>query len=310
MGLLYITWILYTVTMLLFGLPVVFYPNAVPLILQRIFMYGKSNKGYRPTNYGFQANLLHWIQLPKRYFTHFYIFATCYSAVVTGVLLSSYYYQNVPLQIVKFLDIVAGENRTTKVGSVATIVAMLLYLGHVSRRTYESLFVSVYSPACKMNIFHCFLAFTFYFGATTSLLTGAPGFTSEGFQHELFQQLSWKWYQVFGIALYFWAVWHQYKSAAILASLRKDKKGQVVTRQHKIPKGDWFYFVSCPHYFAEILIYSALNIVLEFNNTLFLGAWAFTCSNQIIAALITHHWYLKTFKEYPRNRKAIIPFVL
>jgi len=37
--------------------------------------------------------------------------------------------------------------------------------------------------------------------------------------------------------------------------------------------------------------------------------WFWVLTNQIIAATMSHNWYKKKFKEYPRNRSAIIPFI-
>ena len=47
-------------------------------------------------------------------------------------------------------------------------------------------------------------------------------------------------------------------------------------------------------------------------------AWSFpslvffiwTIANLSPRALATHKWYLEKFEEYPKNRKAIIPFII
>jgi 3-oxo-5-alpha-steroid 4-dehydrogenase 1 len=44
-----------------------------------------------------------------------------------------------------------------------------------------------------------------------------------------------------------------------------------------------------------------------------LGALAFlvwTVANLAPRAFRTHHWYRQQFSDYPRERKALIPFVL
>ena len=38
--------------------------------------------------------------------------------------------------------------------------------------------------------------------------------------------------------------------------------------------------------------------------------WGWVMVNQVVAALMSHHWYQRTFKHYPPNRTAIIPFIL
>jgi 3-oxo-5-alpha-steroid 4-dehydrogenase 3 len=38
--------------------------------------------------------------------------------------------------------------------------------------------------------------------------------------------------------------------------------------------------------------------------------WGWVLVNQVVAALMSHNWYKRTFNNYPSNRKAIIPFLL
>lgn len=62
-------------------------------------------------------------------------------------------------------------NRTT------TVIATLIFCFHLSRRLYETLFVSVYSNT-KMNLFHYLLAYTHYTGAILCVVAHSP-MTSE-----------------------------------------------------------------------------------------------------------------------------------
>jgi 3-oxo-5-alpha-steroid 4-dehydrogenase 3 len=87
--------------------------------------------------------------------------------------------------------------------------------------------------------------------------------------------------------------------------------GNITTYAHGIPFGGWFDWVSCPHFFFEIFIYFSLYCALEGSHRLFLWLLAFVLLNQVIAALITHAWYLDRFKHtYPAQRKAIFPCLL
>lgn len=136
---------------------------------------------------------------------------------------------------------------------------------------------------------------------------------------------------ILGIAGFVGSSYMQFKSHAILASLRKDSKGKlirfsdslhdqvvallpltgnVVTYQHSIPRGDWFEVISCPHYFAEILIYLSLSVVLGGRSTTWWMVCCFVVTNQLIVGLFNHQWYIDTFKNYPKSRKAVIPLLL
>lgn len=86
--------------------------------------------------------------------------------------------------------------------------------------------------------------------------------------------------------------------------------GNEVHSDYKIPYGDWFHYVSCPHYLAEIIIYIAFNIVLNFRNTMMISVLLLTLCNQILTALLSHQWYLRTFRDYPLTRRAVLPYIL
>ena len=79
---------------------------------------------------------------------------------------------------------------------------------------------------------------------------------------------------------------------------------------HIIPHGGLFEYVSCPHYFAEILIYTGFYFVTHFDNS-FLSLLVWVIVNQITCALMSHAWYREKFgASYPRHRRAIIPYLL
>lgn len=84
----------------------------------------------------------------------------------------------------------------------------------------------------------------------------------------------------------------------------------ITDKSHKIPHGDWFDMVSCPHYLAEIIIYFGILVVLGFDHTFWWAVFGFTLSNQTVAAKFVHRWYLDNFPSYPKQRKAVIPKLL
>jgi hypothetical protein len=38
--------------------------------------------------------------------------------------------------------------------------------------------------------------------------------------------------------------------------------------------------------------------------------WCWVAVNQVVAALMSHHWYRRSFRDYPPHRKAIVPYLL
>lgn len=88
-----------------------------------------------------------------------------------------------------------------------------------------------------------------------------------------------------------------------LICLRKDYKDNT----YSIPKGPLFYLISQPNYLGEmiewfgwvILTWSLAGVVW----------FLFVCSTQIPRARSNHKWYKKEFDDYPKLRKALIPFI-
>lgn len=89
----------------------------------------------------------------------------------------------------------------------------------------------------------------------------------------------------------------------ILINLRKPGE-----TGYKIPQGGLFKFVSCPNMLGEMVEWLGFAIMVGS-----LPAWSFalwTAVNLIPRTLDHHKWYLEKFKDYPKERKAVIPFVV
>lgn len=85
--------------------------------------------------------------------------------------------------------------------------------------------------------------------------------------------------------------------------------GTVVTERHLMPVGGYFDIVSAPHMLFEVLMYTFLTIILV-GNTSWPWVFIWVIVNQIENAWLSHKWYLETFEDYPKDRRAIIPGLL
>lgn len=118
--------------------------------------------------------------------------------------------------------------------------------------------------------------------------------------------------------------YNQLKHHKILANLRSTTHTNKQKKNYSIPGGGWFEMISCPHYFAEIIIYFAFVVFFGMKNvsmwyghsSMFSHAnstsrliFVFVIANLTHTATQTHDWYLKIFDDYPKNRRIIIPFV-
>lgn len=87
-----------------------------------------------------------------------------------------------------------------------------------------------------------------------------------------------------------------------LVSLRKNNVNEYV-----IPVGGLFRYVSCPNYLGEIMEWSGFALMAWNMPALTFAIWTF--ANLGPRAMNHHAWYHRRFKEYPPERKALIPFV-
>ncbi len=91
-------------------------------------------------------------------------------------------------------------------------------------------------------------------------------------------------------------------SDLVLRDLRKPgEKG------YKIPFGGMYKFISSPNYFGEILIWIGWALMVWNLAGLLFVFW--TLANLFPRAKSHHKWYLKEFPDYPKERKALIPFL-
>ena len=77
---------------------------------------------------------------------------------------------------------------------------------------------------------------------------------------------------------------------------------------YRVPYGGGFRYVSSPNYLGEIVEWTGWAVA-----TWSLAGASFalyTMANLAPRAVANHRWYRETFPEYPRDRRALLPFVL
>ncbi len=118
--------------------------------------------------------------------------------------------------------------------------------------------------------------------------------------------MEWLWDPRFMIGLLMFATgfFINIQSDNILINLRKP--GETA---YKIPEGGCFRWVSCPNYFGEIVEWTGFAIMTWSLPGLVYALWVgLPLMSQ---ALLAHRWYVETFaEEYPKSRKAVLPFIL
>jgi len=88
----------------------------------------------------------------------------------------------------------------------------------------------------------------------------------------------------------------------ILINLRKPGE-----TGYKIPKGFLFDYISSPNLFGEIIEWSGFAIMAWNLPALTFMTW--TLANLVPRAKNHHDWYKNKFIDYPKDRKAVFPFI-
>lgn len=109
------------------------------------------------------------------------------------------------------------------------------------------------------------------------------------------------WFIV-GTVVFFIGAFINFRSDTILLNLRKPgEKG------YKIPQGFLFEYVSCPNHLGEIIQWIGYGLMSLSLPAVCFAIW--TAANLIPRSFDHHKWYKLKFKDYPKKRKALIPFI-
>lgn len=79
-------------------------------------------------------------------------------------------------------------------------------------------------------------------------------------------------------------------------------------RGYRVPHGGLFRWVSCPNYLGEIVEWWGFALLTWSLSGLAFAVW--TTANLLPRALSHHAWYRASFPGYPRERRALVPWVL
>jgi len=108
---------------------------------------------------------------------------------------------------------------------------------------------------------------------------------------------------IIGASLFFVGYYIHYRSDVILFNLRKPNE-----TTYKIPQGFLYRWTCCPNYLGEILTWIGFSIACW--SLPGLAFAVFTIANLLPRAISHLHWYQNKFNEFPRDRKALIPYLL
>lgn len=291
--------IFYTFTYTGLGLLINCMEYNLPSTLICLYRYGK---------FGVKTNqsIISKIEMPKRWFGHCYICTGPLFTIFLYFALKRYFSnQDIPENLLSLLDTALGTSRKPLVSAEKTILAIALLAIHGYKRAYETYFICVYSNK-KINIIYYIIIYVHY--ATTLLsLVGESELFVRGLHIGLFSNKLTTTELMCGL-IFLLSTYLQFRANVIFAELRKNQYGDIVTKEHKIPFGELFNYISNPLQLTEIFLYLMLSAILWQAST-FHYITIFVILNQIETAYLSHRWYQETFKNYPKERKILIPFI-
>jgi len=188
---------------------------------------------------------------------------------------------------------------TTSPLSLTANIAAGAWVLHYAKRLLETMFVHRFSNS-TMPIMNLFKNCGYYWGFAA--------YVGYHINHPLYTSPSPAQVNAF-LGCFLGAELGNFSIHILLRNLRP-----AGSKTRKIPVPDWnpftklFNFVSCPNYTYEILAWVSFTLM-----TKCAPAGIFTLAGayqMIVWALGKHRNYRAEFKDYPKRRKAVIPFIL
>ena len=200
-----------------------------------------------------------------------------------------WFWMEVPALILMPTISVFGEN---ELNSFSIILIVLWFLHYFNRVIIFPLRIKTKNKKMPISI----AISAFFFNCINGLLNGI--YVGYFLEADLIVNSTF----ILGMLLFFSGMYINISSDYKLISLREESEG------YKIPEGELFKFISCPNHFGEIIEWFGYALIAFNLPALSFALWTFF--NLTPRALNHHAWYKENFDNYPKNRKAVIPYIL
>jgi 3-oxo-5-alpha-steroid 4-dehydrogenase 1 len=142
-------------------------------------------------------------------------------------------------------------------------------------------------------------------------VTSAHGYLNGTFFSRLGQHFTPEWLTdprfLLGVAIYASGLALNVHSDAVIRNLRSKAEVERGDKIYRIPRGGGFRFVSNPHYLGELIMWSGFTLFTWSLPGVFI--LLLSAANLVLRATETHRWYRERFPDYPRGRRALVPFL-
>lgn len=164
---------------------------------------------------------------------------------------------------------------------------------HFFKRLFEVLFIHKYSGGINLDV--AISISLNYFLITTSMVY--TQYLSKEFTEPLFDLKN------PGIILFLVGIIGNFYHHYILSKLRQETGD----KEYKIPMGGLFKLVICPHYLFEIVGFIGVSFISQ---TLYAFCFTFGSMFYLMGrSYATKRWYDSKFEDFPKDVKALVPYV-
>ncbi|XP_067942189.1 3-oxo-5-alpha-steroid 4-dehydrogenase 1-like [Watersipora subatra] len=176
----------------------------------------------------------------------------------------------------------------------ANFILFGMFTCHYIHRTLIYPFLQPVKPHTAITVLSAFA-----FCSINAYIQGLSLFVVHKYPNSWIQQPSF----IAGVAVWLLGLYINIRGDHVLRNLRKP--GEI---GYKIPNGFWYDYVSCANFLGEVIEW--FGYALACWNIAALSFAVFTAANLIPRAIQHHKFYKEKFEDYPKTRKAIIPFIL
>jgi steroid 5-alpha reductase family enzyme len=196
-----------------------------------------------------------------------------------------------PSPALMFFFFINSDNK-----NLPQVIFLCLWLAHYLHRT----FIYPFSQSGKEKAYPVLLVLmAFVFNCLNGYINGYGVFNI--YSYDLSYLLTWQF--ISGIVFFVTGFVINKISDEKLRNFRKRSPAEYV-----VPYGCLFKYISCPHYFGEIIEWAGWAIMTW--SLPGLAFFVFTFANLLPRAISSHKWYKSHFPDYPSDRKAVIPFLI
>jgi len=198
-------------------------------------------------------------------------------------------------------DVIYGAGASSKPMAQVVHVAAACWSFHYAKRLLETVFVHRFSHA-TMPIMNIFRNSVYYWGFAA--------FVAYFINHPLYTPPAYGDTQMYaGLGAFIFAELGNFSCHLLFRNLRPaGSKVRKIPRESANPFTWLFKLVSCPNYTYESLAWISFTVMTQ---CLPAGLFCLAGSYQMLQwAQNKHRNYLREFKDYPRFRTAMIPFLL